>query len=286
MTLDQYNALAAIAEREAGLHMPEAKRSFVASRLQRRLRQTGAVDFDQYLDMVRASTAQGAAERQRFVTALTTNVTSVYREPHHFAILARHLAKHCPRNGIARYRIWSAGCSTGEEPLSIAATCQAVLGPGWTRSVEILATDVDHLILAEARDRIADPALADSLSKLPPDISQTCETLSVRGARLLPTLQAGITYRQHNLLDPLDESLPFNAIFCRNVTIYFSRHAQEAVHTQLRTRLAEQGLIAIGHSEQLLGSSPPLEPEGRTAFIRPPTTTPKTRLTEDTAKWP
>lgn len=285
MTPDQYSDLAAIAEREAGLYMPDAKRSFVASRLQRRLRQTGARDFDQYLELVRAQTDQGQLERRQFVTALTTNVTSVYREPHHFATLARHLARHCPRNGVKQYRIWSAGCSTGEEPLSIAATCRAVLGPGWMRSVEIIATDVDHSVLEQARYPTDRTALAESLANLPPGISDTTETLTMRGERLLPSLQSGVTYKQHNLLEPLEDPLPFNAIFCRNVTIYFNRLAQEAVHTQLRSRLADQGLIAIGHSEQLLGSEPYLESAGRTVFVRPPMTLRHPSPKKEAAKW-
>lgn len=285
MSSEQYAAFSAMAEREAGLYMPEAKRSFVASRLQRRLRQTGARDFDHYLEMVQSQTTEGATERQQFVTALTTNVTSVYREPHHFAILARHLARHCPRNSAARYRIWSAGCSTGEEPLSIAATCHAVIGPSWSRFVDVLATDVDHLILDQANSLNDRTNLAASLSKLPPGVSETSELISVRGDRLLPNLQAGITYKQHNLLEPLPDPVPFNAIFCRNVTIYFHRNAQEAVHTQLRSRLADQGLIVIGHSEQLRGSHPPLDPAGRTAFVRPPRTTDCALPMKDSARW-
>lgn len=285
MTSEQYSALAEIAEREAGLYLPDAKRSFVTSRLQRRLRQTGAPDFDRYLDLVRSETDEGRFERRRFVTALTTNVTSVYREAHHFAVLARHLAQNCPRNGVAQYRIWSAGCSTGEEPLSIAATCQAVLGPGWARSVKILATDVDHSILEQARCPIDRAALAEALANLPSGVSQTSETLTMSGERLLQSLQAGITYKHHNLLEPLEETLPFNAIFCRNVTIYFSRPAQELVHAQLRSRLADQGLIAIGHSEQLLGSEPPLEAAGRTVFLRSPMTPRRTPLKKEAVKW-
>lgn len=254
--------------------MPATKRSFVASRLQRRLRETGIEDFSAYLSLIKSEKTEGVSERQAFIAALTTNVTGVYREPHHFALLADHLLKHAPKLGTGKYRIWSAGCSTGEEPLSIAAVCQAILGPTWIRVVEILATDVDQGVLSKARNQGTDDKLVADLMSLPESVREKARALSSRRRTLsVPELQEAIVYRQHNLLHPLDKTDPFHAIFCRNVTIYFGRSSQEAAQKSLRENLRPDGLLAIGHSEQLLGNDPSMIPAGRTAFRRTVSTT-------------
>lgn len=262
-----YVELAKIAERDAGLHMPATKQSFMASRLQRRLRRTGIADFGTYLRLLRSPDAEGSAERQAFVGALTTNVTGVYREPHHFAILADHMRSRSPGALAGRYRIWSAGCSTGEEPLSIASVCHAVLGAHWRRAVEIVATDVDAEVLETARTR-TDGDLADDLRALPDGVLPTPRRPSERLAPSIAELQRGIVYRQHNLLHRLDARASFDAIFCRNVTIYFGRPAQEAVHALLLQSLRPDGILMIGHSEHLLSQDASMRAIGRTAFRR------------------
>ncbi|CTQ34061.1 CheR family methyltransferase [Jannaschia rubra] len=267
----QYERLAVIADREAGLNLPESKRTFVASRLQRRLRATGAGTFDAYLRLVEGDGADGLREREFLVSALTTNVTGVYREPHHFDLLAAHLVETLD-HGIRRerkYRIWSAGCSTGEEPLSLAATCRATLGTGWSTQVSILATDVDRFVLEKARDRSEDLELGRLLLTGPNTPFRTRAAAVENPAHLIRKLQTAITYMHHNLTQELDVGGQFDAIFCRNVLIYFSRDAQAKVHDLLRQRIAPGGLFAIGHSERLLGQHPPLAPAGRTAFRRP-----------------
>lgn len=254
----------------------------MASRLQRRLRANGLTDFDAYLTLLDGAARDRPGEVQALISALTTNVTEVFREAHHFALLAEHLAGAFvlpppasaapprPRSGRAadRYLIWSAGCSTGEEPLSIAAVCYAVLGEGWARHVRILATDVDVAVLDAARDRSEDTALADRLRQLPPGVADRARARPADPAAWMRALQAGITVIQHNLLHALDLPGRFDAIFCRNVTIYFSRETQERVHAGLLGRLAADGLLALGHSERLFGTDPGLVPVGRTAFRR------------------
>ena len=296
----QYVGLAAIAEREAGLHMPESKMYFVASRLQRRLRATGLADFDAYLALLRRDGPEGRQEVQALVSALTTNVTEAFREAHHFEIFAAHLRARLlpsenaptqaappvrrhrdfdvmPHEGSSvrvRYLAWSAGCSTGEEPLSMAAVCHAVLGHDWTRHIRILATDVDFAVLDAARDRRHDTALARQLQTLPPGICGPDRHPPLSDPiEWMRSLHAGITVMRHNLLQELDLPGRFDAIFCRNVTIYFNREAQEKVHGSLCARLAPDGLLALGHSERLFVSEPGLVPAGRTAFRRMPCVT-------------
>lgn len=271
---DQYRELAAIADREAGLHMPEAKQYFVASRLQRRLRANGLRNFAAYLSLLSDAGPDGRREVQALVSALTTNVTDVFREGHHFTLFAEHLAAAFGLQGNrsaaswprTRYLVWSAGCSTGEEPLSMAAICHATLGVQWSRHVRILATDVDVAVLEVARDRATDSLLASRLRVLPVGVVDRGQTYPEDAVAWMRSLQVGITVLQHNLLHDLDLPGRFDTIFCRNVTIYFNREAQGQVHTILRRRLAPGGLLALGHSERLFVSDAGLVPIGRTAF--------------------
>lgn len=277
---DQYRELAAIADREAGLHMPEAKHYFVASRLQRRLRANGLPTFAAYLSLLGDAGPDGRREVQALVSALTTNVTDVFREGHHFKLFADHLAaafglpgdraealvRSASPRPRGRYLVWSAGCSTGEEPLSMAAICHATLGVQWSRHVRILATDVDVAVLEVARDRATDTLLANRLRVLPVGVVDRGQTYPEDAVGWMRSLQAGITVLQHNLLHDLDLPGRFDTIFCRNVTIYFNREAQGQVHTILRSRLAPGGLLALGHSERLFVADAGLVPVGRTAF--------------------
>lgn len=265
----QYRELAALAERIAGLFLPESRRNFVASRLQRRLRHHGLLDFGPYLTLVRGPDPVGEAERRALISALTTNVTEVFREPHHFVLLAAHLASWSrqARNADGRFAIWSAGCASGEEPLSIAATCRAVLGTRWSTRVQILASDVDEAILDRARHRTDLSSLAARLSAMPVGIPRP-GWIAARADGLLADLGGGIRYLCHNVLDPFPEPGQFQAIFCRNVTIYFGPAAQRAAHARLRARLACGGMLALGHSERLLGAAPDITSFGRTAYRR------------------
>ncbi|WP_339639974.1 protein-glutamate O-methyltransferase CheR [Jannaschia helgolandensis] len=266
-----YRAIAAIVEREAGLYMPETKKTFLASRLQRRLRFHGLNDFETYVRLIGDPGAAGTTERRHLVSALTTNVTAIYREPHHFDLLARHLLDR-RRQGVEAgggLRIWSAGCSTGEEPLSIAAVCLHVFGPSWTNDAQIIATDVDLSVLETARTRDDSATLGPALAAVSSLPGGRTRDLPQAPDHLLALLRGGITYRHHNLLDDLDLPGQFDVIFCRNVTIYFSAVVQKAVHERLRARLAPAGMLVLGHSERLLGDRPELVSAGRTTFRRP-----------------
>ncbi len=270
MAPEQFRRLAEIAHREAGLHMPEAKQTFLAARLQKRLRHTGAKNFDAYLNIVSSTGPDGQTERSYMISALTTNVTNFYREPHHFALLAEFLIKHPPRSPMT---IWSAGCSTGEEPLSIAATCRAVLGADWQKWTRVLASDVDQAVLSRARDRIPTPEATERLADFPDLGVDTRWHPDPNDQDLIPSLQSVIRYRQHNLLHALPGTDSFLVIFCRNVTIYFERSAQETVHKRLLDRLASGGLLALGHSERLLCPHEDIEFLGQTAYGRKSTHT-------------
>ncbi|SFI30588.1 CheR family methyltransferase [Jannaschia pohangensis] len=266
----QYAELAALADREAGLFLPETKIAFVASRLQRRLRATRLDDFGSYLKLLHSTSQDGQAERRAFVTALTTNVTQLFREPHHYELLATHHERHQTRtsSGGRKYQVWSAGCSSGEEALSIAARCYNSLGRDWNRQVSILASDVDQSVLQTARDRPAKVAVGAQLLAYCGLAGADDASKDRRAAEFHDFLTQGIEFCQHNLLHELPRDDRFDAIFCRNVTIYFSRAAQDHVHRLLCNRLLDGGLLALGHSERLTGHDETMIQVGRTAYIR------------------
>lgn len=246
----QIRAIATLARREAGLHLPPSKAAFIAARVQRRLRESGSRDVDEYISLAGRADSAGAAERVRLVSALTTNVTSTFREPHHFDLLGRWLSAEGRQMAVpgCPIWIWSAGCSTGEEPLSIAATCRRVIGARWTRSIRILGTDVDEEVLARARHRNRDDKLLASLANDMRGSVPDCTDLG----NLANDLQAGIQFAVHNLLTPPPGERKYHVIFCRNVTIYFAPEIQAQVHASLIGRLATGGLLFLGHSERPL----------------------------------
>ncbi|MEM9796613.1 MAG: protein-glutamate O-methyltransferase CheR [Pseudomonadota bacterium] len=261
---DQLSRIAEIARGEAGLHLPATKAVFVASRLQRRLRATGVRDFDTYLTLASAHGPAGAKERMHMVSALTTNVTALYREAHHFHLLSDWLARVAQRGRPGKLFLWSAGCASGEEPLCMAATCRRVLGLHWRKRARILATDIDPETLATARERTQeDQAFTRRLAAAP---EAEAEASLIADDQLIRNLQAGITYRQHNLLAEQPTEAPFDVIFCRNVTIYFDRDSQREAHGNLVRALNPGGLLALGHSERLIAEGTGLTLAGSTAY--------------------
>ena len=263
----EFRGIAAIALAEAGLHLPAGKEVFVASRLQRRLRATGLADFAAYLGVLTSRTTEAQTERKELISALTTNVTGAFRESHHFEALAEMLRRASPlQPQTERFlRIWSAGCSSGEEALSIAATCLAVRGPVWSRQIRILATDIDPHVLAAAAARTEDRTLLDQLRAGAAQFGARAEGLDRMN---LADLGSAITYMRHNLLDPLPVTTPFDVIFCRNVTIYFAPTIQREVHARLQALLAPGGLLAIGHSERLHSPDPGIRLVGTTTYMK------------------
>ena len=245
----------------AGIALNDSKRSMVYSRLSRRLRERDLANFADYLDLLEADEG---GEWQDFINALTTNLTSFFRESHHFEMLAEHL-RAAPRDKPAV--LWSSASSTGEEPYSMAMTAMDALG-GKTPSVRILATDIDTHVLETARRGVY---RHDNVAKLDPELARRHFQ---RGAgansglmRVKKELRDLVSFRQLNLLQPtwpLREK--FTAIFCRNVMIYFDRPTQRAVMERIAARLEPDGMLCIGHSENLMWARDLFEPCGRTAY--------------------
>jgi chemotaxis protein methyltransferase CheR len=248
----------------AGIALAPGKEDLVYSRLARRLRACGEPRFDRYLDALEASA--GSPEWEAFTNALTTNLTSFFREAHHFEQLHQFLRAQPSGH---RPRIWCAAASTGEEPYSIAITAAEASG-SLPPPVEILATDIDTQVLATAARGVYALERVEALDRERLRRYFRRGTGSNEGwCRIVPALAEPIEFRPLNLLDPhWGMREPFDAIFCRNVMIYFDKPAQMKLMRRLADLLLPGGLLFTGHSESFFNLGDMLKPCGRTAYRR------------------
>jgi chemotaxis protein methyltransferase CheR len=245
----------------AGISLSASKQDMVYSRLARRLRANGLNRFRDYLELLES---EDAAEWEAFTNSLTTNLTSFFREEHHFPILAEHVHKRKSRQQI---QLWCSAASTGEEPYSMAITMMEVFN-SLTPPVHILATDVDTNVLAKAQQGAY---LMERLEKMPGD---RLKRFFLRGtgnhagsARVRKELRDMITFRQLNLLhDSWPVRGPFDAIFCRNVMIYFDKPTQYRILQKFVPLLAPDGLMFAGHSESFHHAADLFRLRGKTVY--------------------
>lgn len=247
----------------AGIHLSAHKRDMVYSRLVRRVRAQGLARFSDYLDLVETDPD---AEAQAFVNALTTNLTSFFREDHHFGTLADQLlATHRPGETL---QVWCCAASTGEEPYSLAITaCEAF--DTLTPPVRILATDIDTNVLQTAARGVYPLERIDALDvQRKRRFFQHGSGPNAGQCRVRPELQALIAFRPLNLLDH-DYGLRGNryvAVFCRNVMIYFDKPTQTHVLARIAPLLAPGGRLYAGHSESFTHALDLVTPCGRTIY--------------------
>lgn len=244
----------------AGIVLAEHKRDMVYNRLVRRLRTLGLDDFGRYLSMLEAN--QNSAEWQAFVNSLTTNLTAFFREAHHFPVLAEHA-----RSRTGEYRVWSAAASTGEEPYSIAITLADTLGlaPG---RFKVFASDIDTEVLEKAQNAIY---RQEELKTLSP---QQLQRYFMRGTgpheglvRVRHELGNAVEFASLNLLDKqYNVPGPFDAIFCRNVMIYFDKETQQEILKRFVPLLKPGGLLFAGHSENFSNLSREFWLKGQTVY--------------------
>ena len=243
----------------AGISLSPLKQDMVYSRLARRLRTLGLRTFVQYLDQLER---HGGSEWESFVNALTTNLTSFFREAHHFPILADHLRKHQGRP----LRIWCCASSTGEEPYSLAMTVAETFGSA-NVPVSIVASDVDTAVLATADKGYY---VADRSDKVSDDRLRrffTADGQPPVGYRVKPELRRLVEFKHINLLDSRWPLTPgFDAIFCRNVMIYFDKPTQYAILSRFVPLLHPQGLLFAGHSESFVHAADLFRPLGKTVY--------------------
>ncbi|TVS18501.1 MAG: protein-glutamate O-methyltransferase CheR [Gammaproteobacteria bacterium] len=260
-----FEALRVLVKQETGINLTDSKRELVYGRVARRLRALGLQSFIEYRALLERS---GAEEMVQFCNAITTNLTAFYRESHHFDFLAEHL-KRLDRAGVRRLRIWSAGCSSGEEPYTIAMTILEALPtyPRW--DIRILATDLDSDVLERAsRGCYSAERVAGIGPRRRAQYLRAVQTRSGPGFEVTPEVRSMVVFKQLNLMHPLPMKGPLDAIFCRNVVIYFDKDTQRALFTRMARLQRTDALLFLGHSESLFKVSEDYELLGKTIYRR------------------
>lgn len=245
----------------AGIELGENKRVLCQTRLIRRLR---ALGLDSYAQYVRLLDDPDHAEHGELINALTTNVTAFFRELHHFDMLANEILPKLVAPS-RRVRLWSAGCSTGEEPWSLAMVVREVFGDD--HDVKILATDIDTQVLAHARAGVY------TEEQVAPVAQRRRQRFLVRGSgsnagmwRVADELRGLVQFNQLNLFDPWPMRGPFDVISCRNVIIYFDVPNKTKLVRGYHDKLCPGGYLLLGHSESLPMGISGFVNVGRTAY--------------------
>lgn len=234
-----------------GLSLSESKIPLIASRLTKRLKALQLDDFAAYREVLHTET--NGAERAELLSTLTTNVTHFFREMHHFDYLRDEVLPSALEAAKAgkRVRLWSAGCSTGQEPFSIALTLLEACPEAASYDIKILATDIDPVVVETAKVAVYTD---EELGPVPDDLRRRFTTVvSDERFKIADAARSLVTFGALNLIEPLPVSGPFDAIFCRNVAIYFDRPTQQAVWQKLTSVLSHNGTLFIGHSERMSG---------------------------------
>lgn len=262
----EFNAIRSIVYDRTGIRLKENKEEMVYSRLSRRIRALGIADFKSYLDFLHSR--EGEVEAVDFVNAMTTNLTRFFREAHHFQHLRHEVLKpkvEAARMGIGerKVRIWSAGCSSGMEPYSIAMTVRASLPTREKWDARILATDIDTNMLNRGKEGIYRGSDAESI---PPQLRKKYVSVVGDKAAMDDRLKELISFKYMNFMDKWQVTKKFDVIFCRNVLIYFDRETQTRIVGGFLKLLEPGGTLYLGHSEAMVASFDELVSVGRSAF--------------------
>jgi chemotaxis protein methyltransferase CheR len=259
-TDSDFSKVRAMIHRRAGIALGEQKRQMVYSRLSRRLRELRLPEFSSYLELLESR--QDGDEWQSFINSLTTNLTSFFREAHHFPVLAEHVRK--AREPVT---IWCSAASTGEEPYSIAITLIEALGDK-ANAARVISTDIDTAVLAKAQAGVFTSEQVKALS--PERLRRFFNKGTGSNAgkvRIRPEVAQLVKFSRLNLLDPSwSVKEPVDAIFCRNVMIYFDKPTQKKVLDRFAPLLKTNGLLFAGHSENASLVNQTFKPLGQTVY--------------------
>ncbi|QQR70013.1 MAG: protein-glutamate O-methyltransferase CheR [Alphaproteobacteria bacterium] len=265
-TPHDFTYLAELVTQHTGIRLPPEKKEMLYGRLSRRLRHLGLGSFGDYRALLEGP--DGEQEITHTINALTTNLTGFFREAHHFDHLAKvalpQILEAQSQSGTRRLRLWSAGCSTGQEPYSIAMTLLASMPQRNQWDVRILATDLDSQVLQHARAGCYDRGLAE---KIPANWRSAYAESHPNGQmRMARSLREIITFNHLNLMHPWPMRGPFSVIFCRNVVIYFDKPTQRILFDRMADLLTPRGYLYIGHSETLFNVCDRFEACGKTIY--------------------
>ena len=265
LTSDQFGRIAETAHRLWGLSLPERKIQLVSSRMVRFLRGRPFESVDAYLHHLQHAATD--AEKLEFFDVLSTNTTSFFREMNAFDYLERELWTPLSRGTLTtsgrRIRIWSAACSTGQEPYSIGMHMREHLSGDW--DAKILASDLARSVLVKARQGRYDD---DAMEMVPDALRERWFTREGRQWRIAPAISSLVSFRMANLVEPFRFRGPFDVIFCRNVMIYFDRATRADIVSRLGALLRPGGALILGSSESLSGIDSDLRPVQPSIYVR------------------
>jgi len=264
---DDFAALRALVKEHTGIHLTEQKRELVYGRLSRRLRALGLESFRAYRELLERNEGD---ELVQFCNAITTNLTSFFREAHHFQYLREQLlsSRAADPRGPRRLRFWSAGCSTGEEPYSLAMTIHEALPDARRWDIRILATDLDTEVLARGMRGIYEEERVRGMSAERLARFFRKEGGAAQGCSVTQELRDLITFRELNLMHTLPMKGPFDAIFCRNVVIYFDKETQRQLFARIAQLQRPGDILFLGHSENLFRVCEDYTLVGKTIYRR------------------
>ncbi len=258
-----FHTIRKLVHEETGISLAETKRDMVYGRLAKRIRALGMTSFTAYVRLLRDPEGE---EMPHLVNAITTNLTFFFREPHHFDFLRQTALPEAiqANRSTGKIRIWSAGCSTGEEPYSIAIVLHEAL-KGHKFDAQVLATDLDSNVLATASAGVYDLSRLDGL-----DVAVKKQYFLRRDdkVRVKPVLSPYVQFRQLNLLRDWPMKGLFDVIFCRNVLIYFDGPTQQKLFARFASQLRAGGYLVIGHSETMHPRNERYEYLGKTIYQR------------------
>lgn len=264
-----FDRLATYIYDKAGIRLVPAKITMIEGRLRRRVRANGLASLRDYCSWL-FDGGHLEAESEHLLNAVTTNKTDFFREPKHFDYLMGHALPAMQKAGIRRLRVWSAACSTGAEPYTLAMLLDSFATDHYGPEYGILATDLDSEVLKIARRGVFPAAMLDPVPvQLRNRYTLKASDPKRSEMRIVPELRSAIGFAQMNLMDaryPVGD--PMDIIFCRNVLIYFDKPTQEKVVRRLTDCLRPGGLLFLGHSESIAGFDLPLTTVANTVFQR------------------
>jgi len=262
MTDKNFRKIQEIAYSQTGIKLSDHKKNMIYGRLARRLRAVGLPNFDDYCKVIESGEEP---EKTEFINAITTNLTSFFREGHHFVHLKSEVIPKLIAANMKtkRMRIWSAGCSTGEEPYSIAMVLSTFASiRAW--DVKVLASDLDSNVVYKASQGLY---AAERAENIPDEYRRFLKYDKVQDrVRVQDKVRELVTFKQLNLLQQWPMKGPFDVIFCRNVVIYFDADTQRVLFDRYAKLLREKGNLYIGHSESLHNITSRFQSRGRTIY--------------------
>ncbi len=267
-SFDDFDRLRRLSMSHTGIVVPDDKMDMFYSRLSRRLRALGLSSFAQYYDLIRDGRSE---EFDHFINSITTNLTAFFREAHHFEYLKQTLLPDllAARRVSRRIRIWSAGCSSGEEAYSIAMVLCELVPESETWDIRILATDIDSSVLSRAERGVYEMQAIRGLDE------ERCRRWLLRGrggnagkVRVCDRVRRLVSFRRLNLTERWPMKGPFDIIFCRNVLIYFNNETKQQLVERFEDMLPQGGHLFVGHSEAIMQWTRRLQLIGKTIYVK------------------